>query len=251
MKIDLKQMRSHKEAEANIWLELTWNEIPADTSCLLDIDSPLPLTRLRTLPQILTQSYERKDRVVTFSTFIISIFLWSDLACPIFWEERFLTFLPDIAAVGLSFVNKFNCRVLRCSIFISSKWNTFRLAVVSPVLTVCSLVLWQKIGQTLVFTSRHNITENTALLSFFPLISHTSTSPTASSLITDQWSTSTIQHFLKALLALQCSLMNDGTRDRRDYQYAVNYIGIMQQSGICISLAGVKTKLWWSWSKHL
>lgn len=42
MKIDLKQMRSHKEAEANIWLEQTSNEIPAVASCLLDIDSLLP-----------------------------------------------------------------------------------------------------------------------------------------------------------------------------------------------------------------
>lgn len=56
--------------------------------------------------------------------------------------------------------------------------------------------------------SRHNITENTALLSVFSLISHTSTSPT-----TDHWSwsTSTIQHFLRALLALQSYEWWDGT----------------------------------------
>ena len=82
--------------------------------------------------------------------------------------------------------------------------------------------------------SRHNITENTALLSVFSLISHTSTSPTASSPITDQWSTSTIQHFLKALLPLQCPPMNDETRDSGEYLT----LQIMHQSGICVGLTG-------------
>ena len=89
------------------------------------------------------------------------------------------------------------------------------------------LTVWSGAGVTLVFTSSHNITENTALLSVFSLISHTSTSPTASSPITDQWSTSTIQHFLKALLPLQCPPMNDETRDSGEYRpYIANYAPI-------------------------